>query len=482
MESPGAKVGVLLSSQRSAISANASSTTWLPLAAFACVLLYMSAYIFAGQRSIGVSRNVLVVIPHQDDRGRIEGGVTAVLKSAEAAPTVEMGDAQELASALDIVDTSEALNEGMNEEASPAAAGTSVGGKGEDEYEDYAYEDTGMDDGDEDYGKDEIRGRENEADVDYESEDGKESILNKLTLRPRTADDETFWNNRVLDPTLNPDVTSEVLLKEGWMDTAFDTLVHTRLEEGKFFLHQTWKTDCVLETRVQYMKTWMEVEPDMLVLFWTDDAMESWVKERFEGTDVKTAWDKLEETRQAKIKKADMFRALAVWFYGGVYADLDVEIKAPIRQFIENEQTVIVWEPESAMEITYADALGGQYVKRRGARKTLMLSAFVVSGRRYADFLGFYINWIVANTLSGRSGEWTHVLDHTGPIAEAEAYYYYTGRLAQHDSLLKVFSYEEFQNYGEHHTIPGESTWDEGKDGGKCVNVHDIYLDRVEVV
>jgi len=308
-------------------------------------------------------------------------------------------------------------------------------------------------------------------------EDSGRNMLTRLSI----LEDEMYRKNRDLDPLLNPFVTTVVSMREDWVETPADALLARRLEENSsFVLHQTWKTDCVLRSRVDYMKTWLEVEPDVNVMFWTDDSMESWVRERFGMKPVHKAWSMLGHGQQAEIKKADLFRALVLWYYGGVYADLDIEMKAPVRRFVENEQTVIVWEPESAMAQTNAVPLGGTYEKRRGARKTLMLSAFAVSGRRYADFFGYYINWIVANTLSGRSGQYTHVLDHTGPIAEAEAYYYYTGRLAEHDSLLKVLSYEEFQNYGEHHTVPGDSSWEPGRDEGACIDVRDVYGTHVE--
>ena len=229
------------------------------------------------------------------------------------------------------------------------------------------------------------------------------------------------------------------------------------------------------------MESWVKNEPDLEVMFWTDESIDRWVEERFEGTDVWEAWKIIETTKHNKIKKADMFRAIAIWYYGGVYADLDIELKESLKHFIEREETVIVWEPEWAMEQTSADAFGGYYRKERGARRTLMLSAFLVSGRRYSDFLGFYVNWIVANTLSGRSGYNTHVLDHTGPIAEAEAYWYYVGRLEQHDTLLRLLPFEEFQRWGEHYTVSGESTWESGNDAGACVPVETVYKGKVVV-
>lgn len=421
MGSPTAKSGVLLSSTRLTNDRISTSTTrWLSLAALACVLLYVSAYVSTGQGSIGQSGDALMVAPgHQNDRGHVT-----------TSPSTNIEDKVRI------------QGEHVKETSAPEL------GRGiivVADKEDAAY-----------------RGDE---------------VRKTLRLRPpQTLDDETYRKNRELDPRLNPHVTSEVVMREGWVDTPADARIALQLQENStFVLHQTWKTDCVLRSRVDYMKTWLEVEPNVRVLFWTDDTMDRWVEERFKGTPVHEAWSILEYTQQAKIKKADMFRALVMWFYGGVYADLDIEMKASIRGFVENEQTVIVWEPESAMAETNAVPLGGRYKKGRGARKTLMLSAFAVSGRRYADFFGYYVNWIVANTHSGRSGERTHVLDHTGPIAEAEAYYYYTGRLAEHDALLKVMSFEEFQNYGEHHTVPGDSTWEHGKDAGACVDVRDVY-------
>ncbi len=166
-------------------------------------------------------------------------------------------------------------------------------------------------------------------------------------------DDERYRGNRELDVKINPLVTSK--LRRGWMDTRADSRLAQQLEENStFVLHHTWKTDCVLQSRGDYMKTWFEVEPDVQVWFLRDD------------------------------------------------------------------------------------------------------------------------------TLSGRSGQHTDVLDHTGPIAEAEAYYYYTGRLAEHDALLTVLSLEEFQNYREHHNVPGESTWGRGEGAGACADVRDVYGARVE--
>ena len=66
MQSPRPK-GVLIGRSRTGIQNSSSSTLWVGLAAGLCLLLYVSAYVFAGQKSTSVSgRNVLVAIPRRE--------------------------------------------------------------------------------------------------------------------------------------------------------------------------------------------------------------------------------------------------------------------------------------------------------------------------------------------------------------------------------------------------------------------------------
>jgi hypothetical protein len=469
MQSPRPK-GVLIGRSRTGIQNSSSSTLWVGLAAGLCLLLYVSAYVFAGQKSTSVSgRNVLVAIPRRE---WMQAGVKTT-KATEMnwdAASATSAAAQDVDVDVDVKDP-EKENQGQQQ--------TSDDHDGD--YGDYTYEDPGPvvevgDDVDYDY--------ENADENQHQDDSDMTAVANPVPLRlHRRADDgdEEYRRRWALDPTLNPGVTTELVMKAGWVDTPFDEFVTRKLEEDRVTLHQTWKEDCVLSSRIKYMKSWLKNEPTLQVLFWTDSSMEDWVRERFEGTQVWLAWQMIgNQERMSTIKKADMFRAMAMWYYGGVYADLDIELKESVLPFIMRRETVIVWEPEWAMEQTWAGQLG-QYMNERGQRRTLMLSAFVVSGRRYADFLGYYVNWIVANTLSGRSNMDTHVLDHTGPIAEAEAYWYYVGRLQEHDALLRVLPYEEFQRWGEHYTEAGESTWEDGKGDGPCRKVTTIYGDRVTV-
>lgn len=275
-----------------------------------------------------------------------------------------------------------------------------------------------------------------------------------------------------LDPYLNPDVNTSLPLREGFVLTSFDARIFD-LQNKYVVLHQTWKDTCILETKKKYMNSWLQREENLKVVFWTDSLMESWVLERFSGTYIYEAWLIIAATRDAHIKKADIFRAMLMWYYGGVYADLDIKLTRSLKDFLKEQLTVIVWEPEESM-------LKWTEYEEGSLRKTLVLSGFLISGHRFSAFLGFYINWIAKNHLSGRSKWEDHVIDATGPRVEAEAYYYYIGRIKHHDRLLHAQTYKEFLNYGEHFS---ETTWvlDTIKDIG-CIEIQSVYDDLVLVM
>lgn len=275
-----------------------------------------------------------------------------------------------------------------------------------------------------------------------------------------------------LDENLNPNVNFSLPLREGFALTEFDREIFS-LQLEHVVLHQTWKDTCVLETKKKYMKSWVQHEKSLKVVFWTDSLMESWVAVRFSGTYIYEAWLRIGASRDAHIKKADVFRALLIWYYGGVYADLDIKLKKSLKDFLKEKLTVIVWEPEESM-------LRWTEYEEGSPRKTLVLSGFLISGHRFSHFLGFYINWVAVNHLSGRSKWEDHVVDSTGPRVEAEAYYYYTGRIKHHDRFLHVQTYPQFLNYGEHFSA---TTWvpDAIRDIS-CVEINTVYSDQVLVM
>jgi len=264
---------------------------------------------------------------------------------------------------------------------------------------------------------------------------------------------------------VNMDVNNEIALKPDFVQTEFDGQIIELQNNGFVVLHQTWKDDCVLESKLEHMKSWEENEEKIRIVFWNDTTMNEWVEQRFEGDIIQT-WKILESAQGSHIKKADLFRTLLIWYYGGIYADLDIKLIKSFREFLKEKTTLVIWEPEESM-IQWTEFREGHL------RKTLMLSGFLLSGQRFSDFISFYINWVSKNHVTGRTGRHEYVLSATGPKVEAEAYYYYTERIDRHDRYLSVLTYPQFLNYAQHFSA---TTWLPGStDGIGCVDVDTVY-------
>ena len=271
------------------------------------------------------------------------------------------------------------------------------------------------------------------------------------------------------DDDLHPNVTAEVITSPNHKETDFDRHILSLLADGEVVVHQTWKSTCVLKEKKKFIESWINVQERLHVVFWTDETMEAWVKHRFNGTRVMDGWKVIASSNDAHIKKADVFRALLIWFYGGMYTDLDIELKKPLTGFLRENLTTLVWEPEESM-LRWTEFTEGS------PRKTLILSGILLSGHRFSDFVGFYINWVVENHITGRSGKGDHVIDSTGPRIEAEAYYYYIHRLDGHDRLLRDITYPEFQNYAEHYS---KTTWVESSiEDPACFEIASLFTSR----
>ena len=285
-------------------------------------------------------------------------------------------------------------------------------------------------------------------------------------------------------------------LNQDFVETEFDKMISSLQSDGYIVLHQTWKDTCVLETKVDHMKSWESIEDKIKVVFWTDETMDRWISIRFNGTSIQNGWEVLKTTDKAHIKKADVFRAMLIWYYGGIYADLDIQLRESFREFLEENRTTATWEPREAME-RWSQYKSGMdffdcflvddsldyvvlFILTGDARKTFMLSGFLLSGHRYNNFIAFLVNSILSKHIDGNSSSQQYVLYATGPAAEADAYYSYIDHLDRHDIDLHVMTYREFSHYAEHHS--GTSWLPESVQGIGCVEVSTIYANTTLVM
>ena len=87
-----------------------------------------------------------------------------------------------------------------------------------------------------------------------------------------------------------------------------------------FIVHQLWNTPEVPIPMLQYIETWMGKHPHWQYWFWTKESQEKFLRERYP----KYLPQYLEY--ELDIQRADMIRFLILYEFGGIYADLDVEV------------------------------------------------------------------------------------------------------------------------------------------------------------
>lgn len=98
------------------------------------------------------------------------------------------------------------------------------------------------------------------------------------------------------------------------------------------------------------------------------------------------------------VKRADLFRFLVVWLYGGIYADLDIGAKAADVTALQREAAnTIIWEPFWAQDNYHIAPLApSQQNVQTNTRHLrhdgrLVLIAFLAAQTRGSDFIAFVL-------------------------------------------------------------------------------------------
>lgn len=128
-------------------------------------------------------------------------------------------------------------------------------------------------------------------------------------------------------------------------------------------IHYCWlSNDPIPDSLKKYMESWKKYLPDYKIIHWNFDRFNKesslWVKQAFENKKYAFA--------------ADYIRLYAIYHYGGIYLDMDVEVLQSFDKFLKL-QTMICWQKD----------VGGLEVAAFGAEKG---SLWV------KDCLDYYIN------------------------------------------------------------------------------------------
>lgn len=89
-------------------------------------------------------------------------------------------------------------------------------------------------------------------------------------------------------------------------------------------IHQTWKTNEIPEKMLFCVRSWKLKNPNYKYMFWTDSDIDSFIDRCY------PQYNDLLKVIKYGIQKADIFRILALYHYGGIYVDIDFECLTPI--------------------------------------------------------------------------------------------------------------------------------------------------------
>lgn len=113
-------------------------------------------------------------------------------------------------------------------------------------------------------------------------------------------------------------------------------------------IFQTWKTKNLPKNLLTITETWQKQNPDFEYQLYDDDDCLAFITEYY--PEYLSAYLKF----PIPVEKADFFRYLIVYHYGGVYTDLDTSCEQPLNRLIRDEDEVIIGlESDSTQK--YAD-------------------------------------------------------------------------------------------------------------------------------
>ena len=100
---------------------------------------------------------------------------------------------------------------------------------------------------------------------------------------------------------------------------------------------QTWKTQNFPQKIEKILNKNRKLNPDFKFHIYTDDQLFDFVKSNYDS-EIFNAFEKLKHP----VARADMWRYLILFKYGGVYLDIDSKFNNPITSFIEDDDEGLI--------------------------------------------------------------------------------------------------------------------------------------------
>ena len=201
---------------------------------------------------------------------------------------------------------------------------------------------------------------------------------------------------------------------------------------------QTYECDFELlpEEAKECSQTWIKLNPN-----WEYRYMNAKQREEFILKVFGSKWFDIYSACPLKVMKANVWRYLVVYAYGGLYADLDTICKKPIDQWVDGEYSMIVTEDEIKTQVSLVTFA---CVSKHPALKNVLLN--LINKFNSPDFSQENI----VHNLTGE-GLWTESI--SGYLDSSNNVYYFKGADAENFNNNIVYHYGSNKkwNNDEHH-------------------------------
>lgn len=138
-------------------------------------------------------------------------------------------------------------------------------------------------------------------------------------------------------------------------------------------IHQTWKTKELPVNFSKYSSTWKDLHPDWDYRLYDDNDCLEFVQKYFQ--------EFLQTYMQlpTPVMKADMFRYMIVYHYGGLYADIDAEALKPFDNLVDKNDKMIVGVEIDFDNLAFSEfnPLYKKYYKKHNIKKQYVQYVFL---------------------------------------------------------------------------------------------------------
>jgi len=213
---------------------------------------------------------------------------------------------------------------------------------------------------------------------------------------------------------------------------------------------QTYKSNSELSVVIQnYIKQIKKLNPEFTYMYFDDDDIKHFVEDKFPEY-----LDKFKSFKYT-IQKIDFFRYLAIYYYGGFYFDVDIELFKKLDDLLKYK-CVFPVEFDLKTVITLLSQLRVPEIKNYSGIQTLteQLGQYAFGAEKNHPFIKKIIDNIVVQLIPEKdipNIKEEQVCCTTGPILVTLTYFKYDKK--NEITLIKPHKYEnmKFGDYGTHH-------------------------------